>query len=140
MAPKNTIEKLKEAVVNERNFKKIWNAFFDLSEHPRFIRESSPSQDEDLPLMLEMACEKQAGPDKIHSLLICRYGKTSFYHGPFQIGAKQATFLYFKDIRTGMIVVYTGGSGIEMSRFTADIVETDGFIPPLDHGSEPSVH
>lgn len=140
MTHQNDIDKLKESVLHERNFKNIWNAFFDLSEHPQFIRKSNPCLDEDLQTMLEMMCAKQAGPNKIHSLLICRYGETSFYHGPFQVGDKQATFLYFKDIGTGMTVVYTGESGIEMSRFTTDIVQTDGFIPPLDNGRRPSVH
>lgn len=141
MTLQESIEALKKAAQHEKDLQKVWNAFFDLTFFPEFLKNSTGCRHDTLESLLSQIFSQlpNAG-NGMDSLLIVRYGDSSLYHGPFRLGNLHATFFYFEDIGIGLSVTYTGGANVQMSRFGVQVIPTSGFSPWQEPGSGVSVH
>ena len=67
---------------------------------------------------------------KIHHDLTIYIAEHKFFHGPFQAGGRIGGFIYFEDIKVGLIAVsadYPPTDMVKYSRFTEMTIHKSGF-------------
>lgn len=102
------LDVLKEKMVTVKEFKEAWEYFFDnFADEDRFLDIGKRVKYPDLAKVLETVGQQLLGkPDaKATNFLLIGLVKYNFYHGTFFIDNKLASFIFFKDIDTGMVAV-----------------------------------
>lgn len=151
MDAKHDVDTLRQTVLGETEFARAWDAFFHLSELPRFMRHSQHVRHELLENVLECICQSMlhgdapdAGNGKgrrvVEQCMVLEYAGTGFHHGFLMAAGSPGNFMYFKDGDLGMVLLLQPGGQSRMCRFSLAVSSSTvaPFLPPTDGGS--SVH
>jgi hypothetical protein len=115
------LDRLKEKLCNEKDFSKIFEYFMDyFGENEKFMRKSQPTRhdllENTMTSVLRNLLGERAG---ISQFMLLAAPGTPFIHGGCLTGGKMANVLYFDDIQTGVIGIFSfpPGGMTQYSRF-----------------------
>ncbi len=125
---KEELEKFKEVLVKNDNFRDIYTYFMDnFGEDPDFLQYGKVKKNPILKQLMKSVAEKLFKKDvEIIHLLLHKIPKTSFVHGPCFINSKMASVFYFEDIRVGMLIVAQFNGETQFIRFSGMEAAEDG--------------
>lgn len=104
----NTIETLKDKVLNGKVFQDSWDYFFDhFADSDQFLAMGRRVRNADLEKILEKVGQQLVAKPKARAsnFLLIEVKEYQLYHGSFSIDNSLASFMFFKDIDTGMVAV-----------------------------------
>uniref|UniRef100_UPI00333FB63B hypothetical protein n=1 Tax=Castellaniella defragrans TaxID=75697 RepID=UPI00333FB63B len=106
------LDRLKTTMQGARQLNVAWDRFCDLSSAPGFIAGSRQSYHEHLPPVVDAVCKIMAAdPEGDFQLpAIMQYADSSLYHGAICGMGRVGSFLYFQDLRMGMVALIAGFS------------------------------
>ncbi|WP_143161062.1 hypothetical protein [Pollutimonas bauzanensis] len=144
MADQNAIEKLKKTLLEAKEFSVVWSAFFDLSEHPLFMRKSKMVKHRAMEQIIGEICRSILNKENadVGRLIILRYANTEFYHGLLATEGIAGNFMYFEGVDTGMMVLNRAGGGeCLFTRFhLVPVSGPDSYLAPSQGRDVHSVH
>ncbi|BDA66074.1 hypothetical protein CAL7716_002400 [Calothrix sp. PCC 7716] len=127
------LQELKQKLTDEKDFSKIWLYYMDnFADAPEFIEQHGRRvQNKHLDTVVRKTCQEMFGRKiKIHHDLTIYIAEHKFFHGPFQAGGRIGGFIYFEDIKVGLIAVsadYPPTDMVKYSRFTEMAIHKSGF-------------
>jgi hypothetical protein len=126
------LQELKQKLTNDTDFSKIWLFYMDnFADIPEFIEYGRRAHNKHLDTVVRKTCQEMFGRKvKINHDLTIYIPEHKFFHGPFQAGGRIGGFIYFEDIRVGLIAVsadYPPTDAVKYSRFTEMAIQKSGF-------------
>ncbi|BDA66065.1 hypothetical protein CAL7716_002310 [Calothrix sp. PCC 7716] len=117
------LQELKQKLTNDTDFSKIWLFYMDhFADHPEFIEVGGRVHNEHLDTVVRTTSQEMFGKKvKINHDLTIYIPEHKFFHGPFQAGGRIGGFIYFEDVKVGLIAVsadHPPTGMVKYSRFT----------------------
>lgn len=138
------LDTLRTTMQETQEFDLAWNRFFDLTAQPEFIAASHQSPLEHLEPVVHAICKIMAAdPKGIFQLpAILQYAHSDFYHGLIQSARQTGSFMYFKDLDMGMVVIVNDVTRkTDFCRFAlAAVNRPHSFVAPSSGIQEPLFH
>lgn len=138
------LDALRTTMRETQKFDRAWDRFFDLTAQPKFITASRRSTLEHLEPVVHAICKIMvADPKGIFRLpAVLRYARSDFYHGIIQSARQTGSFMYFKNLDSGMVVIVNDVTRkTDFCRFALAAANSPhSFVAPSSDTREPVLH
>ncbi|MCA9128687.1 MAG: hypothetical protein KDB22_16490 [Planctomycetales bacterium] len=126
------VDQLKELLINEQDFTRIKNRFFDISSRTPLVAESKRCKDEKLVVAMNLVA-KQIANTNVKVMELLKYEAGSMLHGVFQLGSQLGSIFYFTDIDAGLMTVCDfSGTAVHSRISLAEADDEDDGMPTGD--------
>jgi hypothetical protein len=104
------LRELKARLINEADFKKVWEAFFDwMDANLAFMDLGRPVSDRQIEATAaHVVSEMFPGERSAIRLRLIRLADQKFIHGAVNVGRRAGGLIYFEDVNVGLLAVCDG--------------------------------
>jgi hypothetical protein len=101
------LQELKGRLINEGDFKKVWEAFFDwMDANLEFMDLGSPFSDRQIESAIaHVVAQTLPGERSAVMLRLIRLADQKFIHGAVNVGRRAGGLIYFEDVKVGLLAV-----------------------------------
>jgi hypothetical protein len=101
------LDELKRRLINEDDFRKVWEAFFDwMDANLEFMDLGRPVSDRQIEAVIAHVVPQMFPGDRSAIMLrLIRLADQKFVHGAVNVGKRAGGVLYFEDVNVGLLAV-----------------------------------
>jgi hypothetical protein len=101
------LQELKTRLINEADFKKVWEAFFDwMDANLEFMDLGKPVSDRQIEATVaHVVAQMLPGERSAVMLRLIRLADQKFVHGAVNVGRRAGGLIYFEDVNVGLLAV-----------------------------------
>lgn len=129
MAMHVKLEHLKEMLIEESDFNKIYNEFFSTLQNEKTLCHGKLAKNDHLEEIITEVLKNIYDKTLMVKIMMIHVEKFEFLHGTISVDTQPGSFFYFEDISMGMIAITTEVSqDIAFVRFMGTELSADGCI------------
>ena len=101
------LQELKGRLINEADFKKVWEAFFDwMDANLAFMDQGEPVSDRQIEATVaHVVAQMLPGESSAVMLRLIRLADQKFIHGAVNVGRRAGGLIYFEDVNVGLLAI-----------------------------------
>ncbi|MEO1132228.1 MAG: hypothetical protein AAFX40_05910 [Cyanobacteria bacterium J06639_1] len=101
------LQDLKHKLLREQSLSTVWEFYMDnFADLPEFIEEGDRAEREILDALIREICHQLFGDAfVIQDTMTIYIPAYEFYHGPLLVSDRIGGFIYFEDVRMGMVAI-----------------------------------